>query len=138
MTLDSRAQRTVYRSMTTLTLNHALISIAGWQFVATLLHEDDEVIIRTGPGLSLDGAAVRTDRLCDHCHPAVGQNPKNGRARPPRGAAPRPLTHRAAGPWGHGRCGAYSCLPMKVQYWRRGSGTSLSGYGSTVWRPCAR
>ncbi len=68
VTLDSGAQRTVYRSMTTLTLNRALISVAGWQFVATLVHEDDAVIIRTVPGRSLDGAVVRTDRLCDHCH----------------------------------------------------------------------
>jgi hypothetical protein len=55
------------KSMVILALSAPVLRFSGWEFIATLVHEEAGVIARTVPGRSLDGFTPATDRTCDHC-----------------------------------------------------------------------
>jgi hypothetical protein len=62
----------IQKQMLELTLNTPVLRLAGWEFIATLVHEEAGVIARVVPGRSLDrtgdGWAPDTEPVCDHCH----------------------------------------------------------------------
>lgn len=63
------SRRTEHTAVVTLTLNHPVIAVGNWEFVATLVHEDGgAVITRTAPGRSLGDTTRFATRICDHCH----------------------------------------------------------------------
>lgn len=80
-------RRTDHYAVVDLTLARPVIAVSGWEFIATLVHEQGgAVIVRTRPGRQLgDLLADRTPR-CDHCGRAryrkdtyVVHNPVTGR-----------------------------------------------------------
>lgn len=63
------SRRIEHTAVVTLTLNHPVIAVGNWEFVATLVHEDGgAVITRTAPGKSLGDTTRFATRICDHCH----------------------------------------------------------------------
>lgn len=54
--------------MVNLTLSAPQLCLAGWTFIATLVHEQAGVIARTVPGQSLNGHTPNVEQTCDHCH----------------------------------------------------------------------
>jgi len=69
-TMPDGSQRTYEAISFNVTLVGTPVKVDGWQFIATLQHEDGGTIVRAVPGMTTEGelAPFRTvGNVCNHC-----------------------------------------------------------------------
>jgi hypothetical protein len=69
-TFPNGEQRTVERIYFTVTLTGVPVKVDGWQFIATLQHEDGGTIVRAVPGMTTEGELApfrNVGNVCNHC-----------------------------------------------------------------------